>query len=343
MAFEIKSPVLVWGAGAIGGIIGAYLIRAGHKVVFVDLVDEHIQRIAANDLTIEGPVDQFTVGSSAFHPEALEGKFELVILAVKAQHTEAATRSILPHLAVNGVILSAQNGLNEPEIARLAGAERTMGAFVNFGADWLAPGRIFYGGRGVFVLGELNGEMTPRLRIIHELIQSFEPNAVMTDNIFGYLWAKTAYGTVLAASAVTDQGINEFLGGSDTQPLITALAREVLTTAVAHGQKPMPFQGFDPTPFLRNDAQAITDMLANAVEGRRHSAKTHSGIWRDIMVRKRKTEVMSHLNPVRDAAREAGLTTPALDMLVEIVDGIENRGEKPGTTAMRKLKRAIGG
>lgn len=341
MTYEIKSPILIWGAGAIGGTIGAYLVRAGREVVFVDLVDEHLQKIAANELTIEGPADQFTVGGPAFRPETLKGRYELVILAVKAQHTEAATRSILPHLPTNGVILSAQNGLNEPEIARLAGAERTIGAFVNFGADWLAPGRIFYGGRGVFVLGELDGKMTPRLQICHELIQAFEPNASMTDNIYGYLWAKMAFGTVLAASAVTDQGINEFLGGSETQALITALAREVLTTAVAHGQKPMAFQGFDPVPFLQNDTKAIADMLAKAIEGRRHSAKTHSGIWRDMMVRKRPTEVTAHLNPVREAARQVGLTTPALDKLVDVVRGIEIDGESPGPSAMHRLKSAL--
>ena len=40
-----QQQFLVWGSGAIGGTVGAYLARAGHAVTFVDLVEEHIERI----------------------------------------------------------------------------------------------------------------------------------------------------------------------------------------------------------------------------------------------------------------------------------------------------------
>ena len=55
-----------------------------------------------------------------------------MFLCVKAHHTEAACRALLPHLAADGFVLSLQNGLNEEVIAAVAGRERTMGAFVNF-------------------------------------------------------------------------------------------------------------------------------------------------------------------------------------------------------------------
>ena len=38
----MTTPLLVWGAGAIGGTIGAYLVRAGHHVTFVDIVEDHV-------------------------------------------------------------------------------------------------------------------------------------------------------------------------------------------------------------------------------------------------------------------------------------------------------------
>ncbi len=103
---------LVWGAGAIGGTLGAHLARAGHDVTFVDRAVEHVDAINSAGLRIEGPLAQFVSRTPACTPEQLRGEFEHVVLAVKAQDTESATRELAPHLAANGYVVSAQNGLN---------------------------------------------------------------------------------------------------------------------------------------------------------------------------------------------------------------------------------------
>ena len=51
-----------------------------------------------------------------------------------------------------------------------------MGCFVNFGADWLGPGKILYGGRGEVVVGEVDGPARPRTIEMHRLLSIFEPN-----------------------------------------------------------------------------------------------------------------------------------------------------------------------
>src|SRR5258707_1945446 len=155
MSGAMGGPILIWGAGAIGGTIGAYLKRAGHDIVFVDIVPEHVAAINRTGLAIEGPVEEFTVKAPAFTPDRLTGRYERVFLAVKAQHTEGAAKALLPHLAEDGYVVSAQNGLNELTIARIVGAERTIGAFVNFGAHYLDHGRVIYAGRGAAVVGEI--------------------------------------------------------------------------------------------------------------------------------------------------------------------------------------------
>ena len=64
------SRILVWGAGAIGGIIGAYLARAGHEVTFVDIERDHVAAIRGPGLHIHGPVEDFTIQAPAFLPDA---------------------------------------------------------------------------------------------------------------------------------------------------------------------------------------------------------------------------------------------------------------------------------
>src|SRR5215467_7678038 len=159
---------LVWGAGAIGGTLGAHLARADHDVTFVDIVPEHVAAINEPGISIIGPVASLTQHAPAFTPEALTGTWDTIILATKAHHTEGATRELLPHLSDNGCVVSAQNGLNELTIARIVGASRTVGAFLNFGADYIEPGVIHYGGRGAVVVGEIDGAITPRVTAIRD-------------------------------------------------------------------------------------------------------------------------------------------------------------------------------
>src|SRR5437762_4398100 len=103
--------LLIWGAGAIGGTIGAHLARAGHDVTFVDRAREHVAAIDSAGLRITGPLAEFSVRVPAFMPDALAGVFDHVVLAVKAQDTEAATHALASHLDDDGYVVSAQNGL----------------------------------------------------------------------------------------------------------------------------------------------------------------------------------------------------------------------------------------
>ena len=319
----MAESVVIWGAGAIGGTIGAHLSRAGHDVLYVDVVPEHVAAIEAGRLAIEGPIASFTTGGRAATPDRVTGKHKLIILAVKAHHTEAATRALAPRLAEDGAVVSCQNGLNELIIADIVGRERTIGAFVNFGADYLEPGRILYGVRGAVVVGELDGARTPRITALHRLLQLFEPDAVLSDNVFGYLWGKAAYGAILKSSALTNDSIADFIGDPARKTLILALVREILAVAAAEKVTPLGFDGFDPLPFLGTDMAAIDATIARMVTYNRGSAKTHSGIWRDLAVRKRQTDVAAQLAPVRAAARRHGVPTPLADRLVELIGGIE--------------------
>ena len=153
---------VVVGAGAIGGTIGARLVRDGHSVLFCDAAADHVNGINAGGLAIEGPVETFTAHAPAVMPDDLPDGLSTVLLAVKSQHTEDALAAIAPRLAPDGFIVSLQNGINEPLIAGRVGPERTVGAFVNFGADVVAPGRILLGGRGAFRVGEPDGRASDR-------------------------------------------------------------------------------------------------------------------------------------------------------------------------------------
>ncbi len=291
------------GAGAIGGTVGAYLVRGGHEVLFCDVDVAHVAAINGRGLQIVGPVDTFTVPARAVVPEELPPTIARAIIAVKSHHTSAAAKLLRDRLAPDGYVLSLQNGLTTDTIAAEVGAERVVVGFVNFGADYLEPGVISQGNVATFRVGEPAGPVSDRVRELAAVL----PWAEATDNIAGYLWAKEAYGAMLFATAVSDLSIADALAEPRYRPLMLALAREVLD------QSPVPTHGFD--GFDPSDLDGSIDRL---VTFNRASSKSHSGIYRDLMVRRRKTEVDDLLDD---------LAGPLTTYVGELIKAIE-RGER---------------
>ena len=316
---------LVWGAGAIGGTMGAYLARAGHDVTMVDTVDEHVAAINRDGIRITGPIDEFTARVPARTPDTLAGEWDTIMLATKAHHTEAAARALVPHLSAAGCVVSVQNGLNELAIAGVAGDGRTVGAFVNFGADYMEPGVILYGGHGAVVVGEIDGRVTPRVLAIRDAWRDFDDRAIVTPNIWGFLWGKEAYGAMLFATALTNASIADALAMPAYRQLYNALAREILAVAAARGVTPEGFDGFDPAAYLPQAPHGAAERsLDDLVTHNRRSIKTHSGIWRDLAVRKRRTEVDAQLGIVVTLGATAGVPTPLTARLVALIHDIEH-------------------
>jgi len=304
------------GAGAIGGTIGAHLIRAGHDVLLCDADPAHVDAINMGGLTIEGPVENFTVPARAVTPDGLPDSIECAAIAVKSHHTAQAAELLRDRLAPNGYVVSFQNGLTADTLAKVVGRDRLIVSFVNFGADVLAPGRIMQGNVGTFRIGEPNGG--PISARVQELADTL-PYAVATDNIMGFLWGKEAYGAMLYAGAVSELSIADSLEDPAWRPLMLGIAREVLAQAPV---EPEGFDGFEPDD--------LEGSLARLVTFNRTSAKSHSGIYRDLMVRKRKTEVDDLLHD---------LDGPLTTYVGELIHAIE-RGERTCEVANLELLAA---
>jgi 2-dehydropantoate 2-reductase len=269
--------ITIIGSGAIGGTLGAHMIRAGHDITLCDADEGHVAAIREHGLIIEGPVNEFTVAAHAITPGELPDRITHALVAVKSLHTRAAAELLQGRLAQGGYVLTVQNGLTADTLIEAVGRDRVISAFVNFGADVMAPGRIMQGNVGTFRVGELDGgHITQR---VLDLVEAL-PYAKPTENVLGFLWGKEAYGAMLWAGAVSDLTIAEHLEDPRYRPVMIAVAREVLAQAPV---KVESFDGFDP-----DDLEGSLDRLA---EFNRKSAKQYSGIYRDLVVRKRKTEI----------------------------------------------------
>ncbi|WP_019121781.1 ketopantoate reductase family protein [Brevibacillus massiliensis] len=334
--------ITVVGAGGIGGVIGGYLARNGEDITLVDVSEEHVGKMRLAGLKIQGNVESFTVPVSAMTmKELLESRttLELVFLCVKAQHTRQAVNMFKHLLTPDSAVVSFQNGLCEQEIAALIGEERTIGCFVNLFSDYLEPGVVQYGGVGSLSIGELGGVVTPRVEEIVQRLAAWG-EAKSTDNIWGYLWGKLGYAAVLSATALTNETIADLLESERDRRMLLDLASEVLAVAHVKKIKPAGFDDWEPSlyyPVETRNWQAIHRQMDQLIRRLRSYTKTRSGIWRDLAVRKRKTEVPYQFSPVIQEGEALGIDMTLTKSLVRMISEVEDGKREQSLSNLEEL------
>ena len=347
--------VTIIGAGAIGGLAGAYMARAGHDVVLVDRWAEHVDAIRADGLFIDGIRGEMRVPVPAAHPRELAGPLEAVLIATKSQHTEEAVRSILPLVGPDTFVVSFQNGFNEPLIADvltqagLGGMKRVMGSIPNYGGALVDPGHLEFVHEGPIQLGEMDGAESPRLRALAAMLGTLTEVQV-SSNIWGQIWAKEVYSAQVVFSALADARIGETLGNPAFARTAGAVVREALEIAEANGIAVEAFDFFDPAnyrPKTAADTQKLLDNIDHAIwllkkdqkPGGHVFRKQGSGIWWDIVYRKRPSEVRASVGKLVDYGRAAGADVRLVDRLCTMIYEIEEGRRALGFHNFEELGR----
>ena len=149
----------------------------------------------------------------------------------------------------------------------------------------------------------------------------------MSDNILGYTWAKHVYGALLVATAVVDAHVYEVVERSPAvQQMLVALVIENMDVAERAGIRLEPFDEYAPADYraaAHGDAAARARAMSSIATHYRAATKTKTGIWRDLAVRKRKTEVGALLGATVAKARGLGLAMPLTERLIAMIEELE--------------------
>lgn len=325
------------GAGAIGGLLGAHLVRAGHPVLFVDVNAEHVAAIKRKGLTIEGSRGRFSVTAEAVTPDQLRRPLARAIMAVKTPHTRTALDTLVPFLAADGFVVAMQNGLGALEVAERVGGARTIAAAFTFGGFYKEPGAVVFSSPGSFRIGRLGAEQDPRLESLRDAFSALQPVEI-TDNILGFIWTKIAIGAVYFATALVDADVCIQLDRPPVRRLFARIAGEIADIAEAEGVRLEALDGFHAAVFA-DGGRDRAGVEANWQSQRaywRGQVQQRTGIWRDLAVHKRKTEAVSLLGPVIARARARQLAAPLLERLVGLITEVE-AGRRQGWELLEEL------
>lgn len=335
------ASLLIWGAGAIGGVVGGLLARSEQQIVLVDTWKDHVDQINSEGLNIRRDSVEMSIPVTAVLPAQLAGRHDVALLCVRSQHTASAIALLDEHVPENAPVVSFQNGLNHAAVIDALGKGRCIDAMINFSADCLEPGRIEYGGIGHNSVGELGGGTSARVEKLQRLLTAFDPQISVSGNIDGLIWGKLAFSALLLASALTDATIAEMLEAPRFREVLWQLAHETVMVARAIGIEMEASNGFDPSAFEKLLSEGmIARSFLSMTEHYRHSSKSHSGVWTDIAIRKKRSEATYLLAPVLRLGVEAGTATRKLTAMVQLFEEVEAGIRPLGFSNLVELERA---
>lgn len=183
--------IAVLGTGAVGGYFGGKLAKAGNNVTFIAR-GATLEALKTKGLSIKSYTGDFVIKKPKVSANLADIKdAELILFCVKSYSTAEIAKAIKPILKDNVVIISMQNGIdNEDILAEILGKEKIIGSVVFITSSMPEPGVIKHTSYGKIKLGELNGQITDRIKKIEKLFLDSGVPASTSAEIKADLWSK---------------------------------------------------------------------------------------------------------------------------------------------------------
>ncbi|WP_135304159.1 2-dehydropantoate 2-reductase [Haloarcula amylovorans] len=230
--------VAVFGAGGIGGYLGARLADAGHEVHLVARGD-HLAAIRADGLRVESVAGDTAVELPATDDPSEIGAVDYVLFCVKSHDTREAAADLEPLLGDDTAVVSFQNGVdNERWLAEEVGESRVVGGVAYIFSTIAEPGVVEHtGGPARFVYGELDDARTARIETLDGALRSCAGiEAVLADDIHVELWRKFAFICAHSGmTAATRLPVGEIRAHEESWRMYRRIVEEVCAVARANG------------------------------------------------------------------------------------------------------------
>jgi len=248
--------ICIYGAGAVGGLVAAWLARAGHEISVVAR-GAQLTAISRDGLRLlsDGARSSFRVKADS-DPARL-GAQDYVFVSVKAQSLPQVARSIGPLIGAQTSVVTAMNGVPwwffdrlefgagqlrleslDPggRLARAVPTERVVGCVIHLAASTPEPGLISHNMGRRLILGEPGGRNTARTQRIVEALGAAGFEAVATPAIEKEFWVKLLGNVSFnPVSALTLATANRLIADEHVKAYMVAIMREVLAIGRAVG------------------------------------------------------------------------------------------------------------
>lgn len=320
----------IYGAGSLGTVLGAYLSKSGQSVELVNRNKAHIKALQEKGAHITGTVD-FTVPVTALLPEEMCGEYDVIFLMTKQLHNQEVVTFLKPMLSENGVIVTMQNGIPEPEIAQIVGKEHTIGCVVEWGATLSAPGESTLTsdpGSLSFHMGGMDGVPAEQIGAVKNLLEMMCP-VHYEENLIGARWSKLLINATFSGLGTVIGGLfGDVSENKDVRKVALRCMKECIDVGHAAGAVFTPVQGKDITKlfYYKSAPKRMFAEFLLPIAMKKHRAIEPS-MLQDLRHGK-PCEIDAINGVVCKWGKECGIPTPINDRIVEIVNR-EQAGELP--------------
>ena len=326
-----NAKIAIYGAGAMGTVLGALLTLGGLKNVhLITRNEKHVNGLNARGAQILCAAEntQLTVPVTALLPAQMTEKYDVIFLMTKQRDNAKIAEFLKDKLTTGGVVVTTQNGLPERLLSSVLGKDKVLGGVCTFGANFLENGKTELTSAFLGMRLEIGGGAAAQ-RVVDALTPLCDvigKNFVcLAENLEGIRWNKLCINATFSTlSVVTGQTFGYVATNGRAKRVALAILRECFAVQDALGVPAEKMQGKDLRKlFFRKGFlgwQLGLTLLPFAMK--KHSRLT-SGMLADIKKGK-KCEVDYIAGAVLDLAKQTGVETPNLALAVEIVHGIEN-------------------
>ena len=303
--------ILVYGAGAVGSVLGGFLASAGHEVVLLGR-SWHLDAIHKQGLAIAGIWGNRTVqGLSLARNLAQLGQpkaFDWVFVCVKSHQTAAVAKTVPQLLGPRTLVCAFQNGLGNEEVLReFVPHEKLALSRVIFGAE-IEPGMVTVTVNADDVRIGSTSVQFPGHRLA-ELVNAFQKSGIpaqSTDKIQTVLWMKVLYNSALnGLSTLFDVPYGKLLDQGITRQLMEKIVDEAYRVAKAHKIALEPDSA-------QNYLQSLSSQLIPSTAGH------HASMLQDLK-RGRLTEIDALNGAIARLGVAAGVPTPINALITRLV------------------------
>ncbi len=303
--------VVIVGAGAMGCLFGFLLHKAGKEVCFLEKHPVLVKHIKENGIHVEGISGEHHI----FPPITSEAKeitrADLILIFVKAFDTYQAILSAKPLVGQESVVLTLQNGIgNVEEIVKVVDQKRTIAGTTAHGATVLGLGHIRHAGTGETVIGELDGNKTPRLEKVKTFLESAGIKVQLTQDVIGLLWSKLLINVgINPLTGITGLRNGELLDYEETRAIMHRAVNEAKVVADRKGI----------CLIYPNHLQKVETVC-------QATAQNISSMLQDIR-NKKKTEIDFICGAILREGKKFGLDLPINQALTHLIHLLENLGQ----------------
>jgi len=301
---------LIYGAGALGSVLGGFLQKIGRRVTYAGR-GKHFQALQEHGLKITGIWGEHFIPpqeiDALISSEASLKRYSTILLCVKSKDTKIAASQAAPLLQEDGIMVSIQNGLNNWEaIARQVGRERTVGARVIFGAEIPIPGqaKVTVNADDVLLGEPFETVNRPLLQILQEdlSLSGIPARIVGKDEIWAALWGKVLYNCSLnPLGAILEVPYGRLGENEETRDIIRIVIKEIFLVCQALGVT-LPYRSAD-------------DYYRYLLETQLPPTADHRASMLQDILAGRKTEIDALNGAISKYAGRLGISTPYNDLL----------------------------